>query len=435
MSEDILILVRHDIVSLLKIRSKIGDEDEGVIDRRILHSIRQKALSIVDTGVENIISSLVDSNKDSSKIILSSHRVHQESSFFLLIESSVSFRKILGQLTERINNLIYETTIESEIPHKSIQNRLVGLPLDIIYSYIHWYNSLLDVFLSKGMEKDVLERHLSMLYKFNDDIKNSEHRANVNYVMAEVSSETGALLSKMKSDITSFINQTLVSVSEKLSENSTEASLKISEFKELITEFKDVRRKQSEYLEDIHLVHEYCEIRKKNIDSVFVAANREGMAKSFLTMAEGLKKPMIAWASVFVFSLVAITFSGFYIEKEFSQIKDLNELWVAVVFKLMIVTPLVWLAWFSGRQYSHTSKLRQDYSYKCAVAMAYQGYKEETTDSGTDMHGKLLVNIVEHFSDNPVRLYDKQDSSSPLEEILKKLPQEKISEIIKSIKG
>ncbi|WP_368178342.1 hypothetical protein [Aeromonas sp. R7-1] len=435
MSEDILMLVRYDVISLLRLHSKRSNKDDTTIDRRILHSIRQKTLSIVDFGVENIIELLVDSNRSSSRNVLSSGRVRQESIFFLLVESSASFRKILGQLTERIKDLIHENTIETEVPQKTIQNRLVGLPLDIIYSYIHWYDSLLDVFLSKEIGSDALERHIAMLYKFNDDIKNSEHRANVNYVMTEVSTETSDLLAKMKSDITSFINQTLVSVSEKLSENSTEASLKISEFKELITEFKDVRRKQSEYLKDIHLVHEYCETRKKNIDSVFVAANREGMAKSFLTMAEGLKKPMVAWASVFVFSLVAITFSGFFIEKEFSQVKDLNELWVAIIFKLMIVTPLVWLAWFSGRQYSHTSKLRQDYSYKCAVAMAYQGYKEETTDSGTDMHGKLLVNIVEHFSDNPVRLYDKQDSSSPLEEILKKIPQEKLSEIIKSIKG
>ncbi|MCF5912029.1 hypothetical protein [Aeromonas veronii] len=436
MSEDILMLVRYDVISLMKVHSKRSNKDESILDRKTLHSIRRKTIGISEMGVSNIIEELVENNKSNSKDILLSNRVRQESLFFLLVESSIAFRKVIWQLTDRLRDFIQEDSIDTESSPKTIQNKAYGsLPLDIIFSYIHWYDSLLEGFFSKDIGRESQERHIDTLYKFNNDIEKFEHRANVKYVMSEVSTETGAMLSNMKSDITSFINQSLVSVSEKITENTMDATLKISEFKELITEFKDVRRKQSEYLQDINLIHEYCETRKKNIDSVFVAANREGMAKSFLTMAEGLRKPMIAWASVFVIALVAITFSGFYIENEFSQIKNLNELWVAGVFKIMIITPLIWLAWFSGRQYNHTSKLRQDYSYKSAVAMAYQGYKEEATESGTDMHGKLLWNIVEHFSDNPVRLYEKQDSSSPLEEIIKKLPQEKLSEIIKSIKG
>ncbi|WP_421233997.1 hypothetical protein [Aeromonas jandaei] len=100
-----------------------------------------------------------------------------------------------------------------------------------------------------------------------------------------------------------------------------------------------------------------------------------------------------------------------------------------------MITPFLWLAWFSGRQYSHSNKLRQDYIYKSAIAMAYQGYKEESTEMGGDMHNKLLENIVEHFSDNPVRLYEKCDSSSPLEELIKKLSPEGVAEIIKALKS
>ncbi|MGL5071155.1 MAG: hypothetical protein ACRC61_07810, partial [Aeromonas salmonicida] len=93
-----------------------------------------------------------------------------------------------------------------------------------------------------------------------------------------------------------------------------------------------------------------------------------------------------------------------------------------------------WMAWFSGRQFGHASKLRQDYAYKSAVAMAYQGYKEEANGVGSDMHGRLLENIVLHFAENPVRLYDKCESSSPLEEIINKIPKEKLSDIIKALR-
>ena len=67
--------------------------------------------------------------------------------------------------------------------------------------------------------------------------------------------------------------------------------------------------------------------------------------------------------------------------------------------------------------------------------MAYQGYKEESTEVGSDMHNKLLENIVVHFSDNPVRLYEKSESTSPLEDLFKKLSPEGVAELIKALKA
>ena len=172
----------------------------------------------------------------------------------------------------------------------------------------------------------------------------------------------------------------------------------------------------------------------KKAEALFTASknthskiNREAMAAAFNNMAAGLKIPIISWAVIFVISLAVISILGgvFYYQQVGLSIEVL-------LCRVFVITPIVWLAWFSGRQYGHAYKMRQDYLYKDAVAKAYHGYKAETGDGHGEMHMHLLKNIVEHFSDNPVRLYDKSEPAMPIEEFIKKISPEHIVDIWKT---
>ncbi|MGX5834056.1 hypothetical protein ACWIJ6_07860 [Aeromonas piscicola] len=156
--------------------------------------------------------------------------------------------------------------------------------------------------------------------------------------------------------------------------------------------------------------------------------NRKAMAGTFEKISRELILPLCLWSFGLVISLVAIFSIGIHF-----YLYGTAELTVTqMLSRAFLITPMVWLAWFSGRQYNHTSKLRQDYRYKSAVAMAYHGYKAETGEENDKMHTHLLQNIVAHFSDNPVRLYDKVESSMPVEEFLKKISPEHVVDIWKT---
>lgn len=157
--------------------------------------------------------------------------------------------------------------------------------------------------------------------------------------------------------------------------------------------------------------------------------NREAMAGTFETISSELITPLRMWACGLVLSLVLIFLVGgfFYFEGI-----AVNLTVPQLLSRVFLIAPMVWLAWFSGRQYNHTSKLRQDYRYKSAVARAYHGYKAETGEENDKMHEHLLQNIVSQFSENPVRLYDKVESSMPVEEFLKKITPEHVVDIWKA---
>ncbi len=156
--------------------------------------------------------------------------------------------------------------------------------------------------------------------------------------------------------------------------------------------------------------------------------NREAMAGTFEKISKELIKPLWVWAIGLFISLSVIFSVGIVFYVEGAESLTIPQL----LSRVFLVTPMLWLAWFCGRQYNHTSKLRQDYRYKSAVAKAYHGYKSETGEENDQMHAHLLHNIVNHFSDNPVRLYDKTESSMPIEDFLKKISPDHLVEILKA---
>lgn len=180
---------------------------------------------------------------------------------------------------------------------------------------------------------------------------------------------------------------------------------------------------------DIDLNNKFNDAVKK-ADGILKLASQEGMASAFQKRHDDLKWPEIRWISLFTFSLVSLAvFGAWFVETVFSE----NGIGTAeIISRISISIPLVWLAWFSGKQFNHVTRLREDYAYKVAVAMAYHGYKDEAGQVDSEMSGKLLENIILHFADNPVRLYKNDHSASMIEAVLK---NNKLAEVVTAIRG
>ncbi|HIC8860101.1 TPA: hypothetical protein ACW7Y0_001065 [Aeromonas hydrophila] len=166
------------------------------------------------------------------------------------------------------------------------------------------------------------------------------------------------------------------------------------------------------------------------VHGVLQKTNQAGMAAAFQSRHDELKWPMVTWIVMFFICLGGLAIWGaILVQSAFSsELKTVAEL----LSKLSVTFPLIWGAWFSAKQYSHISQLREDYAYKVAVAMTYHGYKDEAADVNKDMSGKLLDSIISQFSDNPVRLYQNNNSASVFEAMLK---NDKVSDIINSAKS
>ncbi|MDX7826448.1 hypothetical protein SJR89_04960 [Aeromonas caviae] len=337
---------------------------------------------------------------------------------------------------------------------------------------IIWYGSLLEDIDNQRLGHGSIGANLIKLNQFKSEFENKKLEgikdAAVKDFMTSLNKISEIEREKF-SDIVSANANSLSSFHQKLQ---GDVNLELGKIKDATAHVNKIKTENDAYKTKINDIFQHCETKKNSIDEVFVASKKQGMAKSFQDMAEELQGAIRLWIGVFVFSLSVVAWNGYLlnkivnqqilktsiaqvsegrvessteennVEKNTHQVIDVNAepkvdvLSIqAIAVRVLMITPFLWLAWFSGRQYSHSNKLRQDYIYKSAIAMAYQGYKEESTEMGSDMHSKLLSNIVDHFSDNPVRLYEKSESSSPLEELIKKLSPEGVAELIKALKA
>ncbi|MBZ0112184.1 MAG: hypothetical protein K8J08_06980 [Thermoanaerobaculia bacterium] len=173
------------------------------------------------------------------------------------------------------------------------------------------------------------------------------------------------------------------------------------------------------------------ELEKKNADLLEEAsrtlgdANRVGMAASFRERKRELGIQLVVWQCVFIGATACIaSLSGWLLVPGLeSTALDWTWIWSRVA----IIAPIVWLAWFAARQYGSTARIREDYAFKYAAAMAFEGHKKAIREVDPDLESRLLELSLSNMAQNPIRLYSmRQESATPLHAlvrpVLDKLP-------------
>lgn len=168
---------------------------------------------------------------------------------------------------------------------------------------------------------------------------------------------------------------------------------------------------------------------RKQVSVILGDSNRAGMAGSFVSRKNELKDSIKLWQRVFVGAIVCLIAIAVFLISPSLATKHWDEL----LFRLPLSAPIIWLAWFAAKQYGYNIRLSEDYAYKAASAMAFEGFKRETTDE-VDMRTKLLKTAIKNFGDNPIRIFDgKNNHASPVQELLQHLNKKgQLMDLLKS---
>lgn len=177
-------------------------------------------------------------------------------------------------------------------------------------------------------------------------------------------------------------------------------------------------------LED--LMKRYHDARP-SLDKTLAKWNQKGLAGAFQTKEDELKKTKLIWGFAFAMCLCIISYGAFHFATQ-----QAPENAYTIIQRAFIGLPLIWGAWFSAKQFSFSAKLQENYSFKVASAIAFNGYKEAAEKINNDLLEKLTLAAINNFSENPSRIYgNPSDASSPFEDLIKSVGEnEKAIELL-----
>lgn len=214
--------------------------------------------------------------------------------------------------------------------------------------------------------------------------------------MAKATAE-GATISKAEED-----SKKLVSSMTDARNNANEANARVikyeQEIAQLTTAFSDMQAK---------------------LEGLLPHATSAGLASAFHNQKARFSKPQRYWLGLFVATILALLLTTAF------GLPAANDSWDAIlrhfINRLPIVAPLVWLAIYAGHHYSMALRMEEDYAFKEAVSIAFEGYKREmsgiqaTTESDVSPLITLCENVLRALAERPGRIYDgKTEMITPL---------------------
>lgn len=274
-------------------------------------------------------------------------------------------------------------------------------------------NATSEIKNAKVVYEELKESHK----KLSEFVTNAEE---ADSEIAQVKTTVDSLLASAKATSAEIdVTSTSVNINAKKIESLTEAFTNLES--ELVQNKSD----------QIALFEEFEKYRQQ-VSDILGDSNRAGMAGSFIARKTELKHSIQLWERVFVGSLVCLILMAIFLISPSLSAQHWNDL----LFRLPLTAPIIWLGWFAAKQYGYNIRLSEDYAYKAASAMAFEGFKRESlSDENKDMRSELLGMAIKNFGENPIRIYDgRGNHGSPAHELFEQITNSsKLMDLFKAI--
>lgn len=170
---------------------------------------------------------------------------------------------------------------------------------------------------------------------------------------------------------------------------------------------------------DLEEIYNKAEAIMQKANTAYSAATTVGLGEAFSNRAEALSKNV--WIMMFVLALVLgggafITYQRVEFVHKLMLMPNVSQsiLWINVTFTALSVSAPIWFAWLLTRQIGQRFRLAEDYSYKAAVAKAYEGYRAEAAQIDSRLAERLFSIALDKLEEAPLKLVEGESPGSPL---------------------
>lgn len=169
--------------------------------------------------------------------------------------------------------------------------------------------------------------------------------------------------------------------------------------------------------------NEEAEAVLKQCEEAYRASTSRGLAAAFDQRATRLGWSMVAWTAGLLAALVAGAYLGVErIQTLSTALSAPDPRWGAILMhSLLSVASIgapIWFAWLATKQIGQRFRLAEDYSFKAAVARAYEGYRKEAARIDAAFEARLFDSALTRLEEAPLRLVESSSHGSPWHELV-----------------
>lgn len=166
------------------------------------------------------------------------------------------------------------------------------------------------------------------------------------------------------------------------------------------------------------------EEHQKEIRATLDGASKHGLAGSFYTRKKELVTNSWLWGVGTIASIIILIVISYCLIKPLIDNPSSFSL-LTYLARIPVFGALVWLGWFCAKQYGYIIRISEEYSFKYAISMAFEGYKKESAEVNSELLDKLLRLTLDSISVSPVHCYDsKTNHATPVNEITESIIKE-----------
>ena len=171
------------------------------------------------------------------------------------------------------------------------------------------------------------------------------------------------------------------------------------------TSFDEAANKYNEFLTE---KKSEITLTLKKIDDLLRGATSVGLGTSFEKRRKTYMLPRIGWligASIAIATIITVSILN---GDNILRVISWDAFWLAIMRKLPVITPSIFVAYYAFHQYGILSRLEEEYAHKTVMSWAFEGYrtellKNESTKAKLD---DLVADVLNAIKQPSARIYD-----------------------------
>lgn len=165
----------------------------------------------------------------------------------------------------------------------------------------------------------------------------------------------------------------------------------------------------------------------KKCDIAFQIVTTQGLASAFESKTRSLSISMYVWVVALVFGLLAASIIGAasfnaILRHLSGETPQWGVVLVDIIIAVLSIGGPVWFSWVATKQIGQRFRLAEDYSFKAAVAKAYEGYRKEASRLDPVFEARLFNAALTRLEEAPLRLVENESHGSPWHELFASKP-------------